>query len=104
MIKNVNGLLLMKLLLKDYLFLKENNSEYSQTLFKNIIYLASFNELTLKKNKFNDCLKNKNNNILKGSDYNEKEMNYFIGKYRGNIKNGREKEKDNSFIQIKIYI
>ena len=104
MIKNLNGLLFMKLLLKDYLILKEENSKYTQNLFKNIKYLSSFNELTLKKNEFNDFLKDKKNNILKGSDYNEKEMNYFTGKYIGNIKNGiREGEGKFIYTNKDIY-
>jgi hypothetical protein len=32
-------------------------------------------------------------NFLKGSDYNEREIDSFIGKYIGQIKNGIEKGK-----------
>ena len=32
-------------------------------------------------------------NFLKGRDYNEREIDYFVWKYKGQIKNGIEKGK-----------
>ena len=88
MIYNLNELILIKLLLKDQLILKEVNSKNSKILLENIKYLCSYNDLIFNKNEFNELLKNKENYILKGSDckgdLNEGkgEMNDFIGKYK----------------------
>ena len=97
MIKNLNEILLINSLLKEYLILKEDNSKNTKTLLENIKFLSSFNDLTLNKNAFNEFLKNKENNILKGSIYKEGEMTYFIGKYIGNIENGIKEGKGKSF-------
>ena len=61
MIKNLNELLLIEFLKKDYLILKEENSKNSKTLLKNIKYLISFNKVKFNKNELNKFVKNKNN-------------------------------------------
>ena len=94
MIDNLNELLLIKILLNNYLMLKKENFENSKILLENIKYLCSFNNIRINKNEFNEFLKNKENYILKGNEYKgnlnngKVEMNYFIGKYEGEFKNG----------------
>ena len=61
MIKNLNELLLIEFLKKDYLILKEENSKSSKTLLQNIKYLISFNKVKFNKNELNTFVKNKNN-------------------------------------------
>jgi hypothetical protein len=78
MIKNLNELLLIEFLKKDYLILKEENSKNSKTLLQNIKYLISFNRINLSKIR--------TFNILKGSDYNEREIAYFRKIYWTNKK------------------
>ena len=94
MIDNLDELLLIKILLDNYLILKKENSENSKKLLENIKYLSSFKDIKINKNEFNEFLKNKENYILKGNEYKgdlnngKVEMNYFIGKYEGEFKNG----------------
>ena len=99
MIDNINELLLIKILFDNYLILKKENSENSKILLENIKYLCSFNNIRINKNEFNEFLKNKENYILKGNEYKgdlnkgKIEMNYFIGKYEGEFKNGIKEGK-----------
>ena len=94
MIDNLDELLLIKILLDNYLILKNENTENSKILLENIKYLSSFKDIIINKNEFNEFLKKKENYILKGNEYKGDlnngivEMNYFIGKYEGEFKNG----------------
>ena len=100
MINNLNGLLLIKLLLKYYLILKKEDEKNSKILINNIVYLSSFKDLTINQNdEFSLFLKKKENYVIKGSDFKEDlnkgeiEINYFIGKYEGQWKNGVKEGK-----------
>ena len=94
MINNLNEILLIKMFYEDYINMKKKDIENSKVLYENILFLSKFNELKLDKRNFNEFLKNKNNYIINGNKYKgniidgEGEMDYFIGKYEGNFKNG----------------
>ena len=94
MINNLNEILSTKTLYEDYIKMKKINIENSKVIYENIIFLLSLNELKLDKRNFDEFLKNKNNYILNGNKYKgniidgKGEMDYFIGKYEGNFKNG----------------
>ena len=96
MINNLNEILLIKMLYEDYIKMKKINIENSKVIYENIIFLLSLNELKLDKKNFDEFLKNKNNYIINGNKYKgniidgKGEMDYFIGKYEGNFKNGNK--------------
>ena len=94
MINNLNEILLIKMIYEDYINMKKINIENSKVLYENILYLSLFNELKLDKTNIYEFLKDKNNYIINGNKYKGNiidgigEMDYFIGKYEGNFKNG----------------
>ena len=93
MLKNLNEIILIKILLINYM---ENKGE--EKLMNNIKFLLSLNELNFKTDNFNEFLLNNDNYILfseryKGDKKDEEfegkgEMEYFNGKYIGEWKNG----------------
>ena len=105
---NINEILLIKLLVKNYM---NNNNE--EKLIKNAEFLLVFNELEFKKENLNDFLSNNKNYILNVDRYKEKkegkgEMEYYNGKYEGEFKDGNREGfgiyKYDIYIKMGIYL